>query len=157
MNVRLATPADVPAIQALERQAETAAHWSVDSYHSIFAHGGVERTVLVFDNQGFVRGFIVARVVGDEWDIENIVVEKPLRRTGIASALIRDLIHRARAQSARRMLLEVRQSNAPARKFYDDLGFVECGRRPGYYQAPEEDAICYQLELNGGGSKTPGP
>jgi ribosomal-protein-alanine N-acetyltransferase len=118
-------------------------------------HGGVARTVLVFDIEGSVRGFIVARVLGDDCDIENIVVEKPLRRKGIASALLRELIQHARAQRARHILLEVRQSNAPAQKFYDNLGFVECGRRPSYYQDPEEDAICYRLELDRGGSWTP--
>ncbi len=39
-KVRLATPADVPALMALERRAATAAHWSREQYEDIFARGG---------------------------------------------------------------------------------------------------------------------
>ena len=154
MNVRLATPADLPAIQALEKQADTAAHWGKEIYASLFAGGGVKRIVLVADHDGSVSGFIVARVIADEWEIENVVVAVNLRRRGIASALIRNLVDHARAQHVNQILLEARQSNGSARALYANAGFVECGRRKSYYQDPEEDAICYRLELSHNSSKS---
>jgi ribosomal-protein-alanine N-acetyltransferase len=147
LNIRLATAADIPAIQALEKQAETAAHWSDDIYRSLFVRGSVQRIVLVAEHNGSVPAFIVARVVGDEWEIENVAVDAQQRRRGIASALIHDLVERAHSENARWILLEVRQSNASARGFYRTAGFLECGRRGKYYQDPEEDAVCYRLEL----------
>ena len=148
MNVRLATPADIPAIQALEKQADTAAHWSNAIYRSLFVQGGVKRIVLVVDQNGSISAFLVARLAADEWEIENIVVASDLRRRGIASALLHELLQRACAASAQQILLEVRRSNASARAFYAKAGFVECGRRGQYYQGPEEDAICYSLKLS---------
>ena len=47
------------------------------------------------------------------------------------------------------MVLEVRESNEEARIFTGHLGFVEEGRRPGYYADPVEDAILMKLKLGG--------
>ena len=155
MRVRVATPADIPAIQKLEKQADTAAHWSGGIYHGLFAAASVERISLVADDNAGISAFIVARTVGDEWEIENVVVEMSRRRRGIASALMDDLMERARARGVARVLLEVRHSNTSARELYIKVGFVECGRRARYYQNPEEDAICYRLEVRYGHGKSP--
>lgn len=148
MNLRLATAADIPAIRALEKGADTAAHWSDEIYHNLFAPGGLRRILLVADNNNSISGFVVATAVGDEWEIENIAVERHLRRRGVASALIQNLVERAHAEGAHQIWLEVRQSNTPAREFYTKLGFIQIGRRVSYYQHPEEDAVCYRLNTD---------
>ena len=43
-----------------------------------------------------------------------------------------------------RLLLEVRVSNAPAIALYEKLGFSPLGVRPGFYEAPREDALIMQ-------------
>lgn len=148
LNIRLATPSDISAIQDLEKQADTAAHWSDDNYSSLFAADGARRIVLVAEYDGSISGFIVVRAVEDEWEMENVVVGLNLRGRGIASALIHNLVERACQAHVQQILLEVRQSNACARTLYGKTGFVECGRRERYYRDPEEDAICYQLEVS---------
>lgn len=45
--------------------------------------------------------------------------------------------------------LEVRESNRTARRLYKSVGFVELGRRPNYYQNPQEDAILMKGDLHG--------
>jgi ribosomal-protein-alanine N-acetyltransferase len=45
------------------------------------------------------------------------------------------------------MELEVRASSAGAIALYTGLGFVEAGRRPGYYAEPKDDAVLMRLEL----------
>jgi len=154
LTVRLATPGDIPAIQTLEKEADTAAHWSDDIYRSIFAAAAIERVLLVADHNGSISGFIVARVVSHEWEIENVVVATTRRRRGVASALMQNLVERARAKFAHQIMLEVRESNISARSLYAKHGFVECGGRERYYQDPAEDAVCYRLELS---SKFPQP
>jgi ribosomal-protein-alanine N-acetyltransferase len=47
----------------------------------------------------------------------------------------------------REVLLEVRESNQAARAFYASLGFVDDGRRRGYYADPVEDAVLLRLRL----------
>ena len=44
--------------------------------------------------------------------------------------------------------LEVRPSNTAAVALYSSHGFVEIGRRKGYYAAEGEDAIVMHLEID---------
>ena len=141
---RTATLADVPAILALERQAIGASHWTVEQYHKL-VEGGV---VLVAEEGGKLCGFIGAHAVAGEWEIENVAVAAELVRRGVGTELVRRLIERARSEAAA-ILLEVRESNLPARGLYEKQGFREVGRRRGYYADPVEDAILYSLRFDG--------
>ena len=40
-----------------------------------------------------------------------------------------------------KVLLDVRESNEAARRFYEKSGFSEDGVRPKFYSDPEEDAV----------------
>jgi ribosomal-protein-alanine N-acetyltransferase len=144
MNIRPATPADVPAMMALERRAATAAHWSEGDYLRLFLPSGGDRLALVLEEEE-VEAFIVARGVETEWEIENIAVAGPARRRGLGAHLLVELLDRARAAGARNIFLEVRESNRAARGLYERWAFVESGRRKCYYHQPDEDAILYRF------------
>ena len=148
VTIRSAALNDVPAIQALEQQAPTAAHWTSAQYEKLLSNG----IVLVAEQAGHLRGFLCAQSVAGEWEIENVVVATEFQRRGIANALVRALIERVTNQKAQSVLievhLEVRESNAPARRLYEKHGFREVGCRRGYYSSPLEDAILYALQLN---------
>jgi ribosomal-protein-alanine acetyltransferase len=146
LKLRTATSADIPAIVALERQSGSAAHWSDQNYHSIFT-GGPRRLVLIMESNHDAVAFAVARILGAEWEIENIVVAARIRRQGIASQLICELTDRARAEGAEQILLEVRESNFAARALYEKSGFAQSGCRNRYYSDPEENAICYSKQI----------
>jgi ribosomal-protein-alanine acetyltransferase len=146
-KIRTATPADMEAIAALERLSETSAHWSEEKYRSLFASGAPRRLVLVIADLERIAGFAVARIVGEEWELENIAVDASLRRKGIASSLLSELRARAQAEGAERILLEVRESNCAARALYEKASFTRSASRKSYYRDPREDAICYLLEL----------
>jgi ribosomal-protein-alanine acetyltransferase len=140
---RSATFNDVPAILAIEQQAPSAAHWAPEQYRALVSSG----FVLLAEQAGKLCGFVCAKEVAGEWEIENVVVAAEFLRCGIAYALIRALIQRAQSEAASAVLLEVRQSNLPARRLYEKHGFRETGRRRAYYRDPEEDAILYALRF----------
>jgi len=147
MLIRAAVPQDIPQIMTLAGSSETAAHWSAREYDALFAPEAPERVTLVrCERTGVIAGFVVARC-GEEWEIENVVVKPELRRQGIGRELIREVIRQARERGAKDVFLEVRESNAAARALYAELGFNEQGRRRGYYQNPEEDAVVLRLRL----------
>jgi ribosomal-protein-alanine acetyltransferase len=139
--IRSAALKDVPAILALERQAPSAAHWTAAQYNELVNSG----VVLVAEETGKLWGFICAKAVLGEWEIENVVVAAEFLRRGVASELMRGLIQRAKSEAAPVIRLEVRESNLPARALYVRHGFREAGRRRSYYSGPAEDAILYSL------------
>jgi ribosomal-protein-alanine N-acetyltransferase len=147
MRVRPGTPEDIPSLIGLERQSASAAHWSDDSYRRIFDQGIAVRNVLVMDDEGLIRGFLIARITGEECEVENIVVASSNQRCGLGSKLMQELIGVARGQGATSVLLDVRESNVAARSLYEKCGFVISGRRKSYFADPVEDAALYTLTL----------
>jgi ribosomal-protein-alanine acetyltransferase len=135
--IRSAGLNDVPTILAIEQQSPSAAHWTSEQYKKLVT-GGV---VLVAEEAGKLCGFICAKAIAGEWEIENVVVAAEFLRRGIANELVRALIQRAENEAASAILLEVRESNLPARGLYEKHGFREMRRRRGYYRDPMEDAI----------------
>jgi [ribosomal protein S18]-alanine N-acetyltransferase len=141
--IRSARLDDLPAILATERQAASAAHWPADEYERLLKAG----VVLVAEQAGKLCGFVSAKAVAGEWEIENFVVATEFLRQGIANQLMRALIEQAEKGAASRILLEVRESNQPARRLYEKHAFREVGRRHQYYNNPLEDAILYARPL----------
>ena len=61
--------------------------------------------------------------------------------------LTETLVKELRAAGSEALLLEVRESNAPAIGLYEKMGFVSVGVRPNYYFKPKENAIIMRKEL----------
>jgi ribosomal-protein-alanine acetyltransferase len=146
LQIHPATSADVPVLLALEREAPTAAHWSLKQYET--ALRGSERLVLVLEEGPIIQGFLVARVVSREWELENIVISAQSQRQGHGTHLLRELLDYARGKGAESITLEVRESNLAAQALYAKCGFSLAGRRPRYYREPEENALLYRLTLS---------
>ena len=141
--IRAAALNDVPAILAIEQQSPSAAHWTSEQYNKLVGSG----VVMVAEEAGQLRGFVCAKAVAGEWEIENVVVAAGFLRRGIADELVGELIRRAKNEAASAILLEVRESNLPARALYEKRGFRETGRRRAYYSDPAEGAILYALRF----------
>jgi len=146
VKIRLATAADIPAIIALDRNTQSAAHWSEAAYRDIFKPGTATRISLVGErNHGSLLGFVIARINSEDCELENIVVADGVQRQGIGSGLVQALKAEVQRQGATRIFLEVRESNSPARALYEKCGFQIIGHRSSYYSGPAEDAILYTL------------
>jgi ribosomal-protein-alanine N-acetyltransferase len=153
MPLRAATAADIPLLIELERECPTAAHWGEEQYAELFRTGGSERLVvgvpaaLTGKDETGLLGFLVARHVAPEWELENIVVAPAARRQGVGQRLLGALLTKARETGSRELFLEVRESNAAARGLYEKAGFKEAGRRKSYYANPLEDAVLYRRKI----------
>jgi len=146
--IRSAALNDVPAILAIEQQAPGAAHWTAEQYQKLVGSGVVLVAEDAAEEAGQLCGFVCAKAVAGDWEIENVVVAAAFLRRGIANELLRNLIQRAAGEAASAILLEVRESNLPARRLYEKHGFREVGRRREYYRDPMEDAILYALRFD---------
>ena len=97
-------------------------------------------------------GFVLCRIVLDEAEILTLAVRPEARRLGLASRLTRAAADLAAEGGAAQLFLEVAEDNAAARALYGGLGFVQTGRRRGYYaraEGPPADALLLVLNLAG--------
>jgi ribosomal-protein-alanine N-acetyltransferase len=69
----------------------------------------------------------------------NIAVDPPLRRRGLATALLQAMLERGGLEEP--YTLEVRPTNGPAIALYERFGFRSAGTRPRYYRDTGEDAM----------------
>ena len=95
-------------------------------------------------------GFALYRVAADEAELLTVSVLPEARRAGRGRALLAASEAGARAAGAKRLFLEVGESNAPARALYAGAGYREVGRRKGYYGLADgrrDDALVLEKAL----------
>jgi len=147
-------PADLrwdadPAPEALARlDAECFPQvWDADTYRQeLDSPFGACWAIRVGDSPE-ASGWILCRVITAEAEILRIGIRPSERNRGLGRALLRGALARLAANGVARVFLEVRESNAEARRLYSSAGFGETGRRRSYYQEPEEDAVVMSLEF----------
>jgi ribosomal-protein-alanine N-acetyltransferase len=84
--------------------------------------------------------FAIARDTGADAELLSIASLPGVRRQGWARAALRGVVRMAAARRHERMLLEVSVANSGAMALYSAEGFVEIGRRRGYYNEPSGPA-----------------
>ena len=135
----------------IERQSPTTAHWTEQQYQYLLADDSPspQRLALIAQEvaTAAILGFLVARHLAPEWELENIVVAPEARKKGIGTRLLTEWLSRALETNSETVFLEVRESNTTARQLYEALGFQETGRRKDYYSGPTEDAILYRKTI----------
>ena len=94
-----------------------------------------------------LAGYVVGRLATDELHINNIAVRDEYRRTGLATALLSQVLNEAKTYKAAKAYLEVRASNTAAQSLYEKCGFCVVGRRRNYYSNPPEDALIMSAEV----------
>lgn len=95
---------------------------------------------MVAEKEGRVIGCAGYICLGDEADIDKVVVDERYRGQGIADSLMEALFAEGERLGVTAYTLEVRVGNRPAISLYEKHGFVSEGIRPGFYDKPKEDA-----------------
>ncbi|MCY7378283.1 MAG: ribosomal protein S18-alanine N-acetyltransferase [Gemmatimonadaceae bacterium] len=154
LTVRRCVPADLDAMASIER-VSFSDPWSFETLSA--AHALRHMRVLVAEESGrasgeggaapVLVGYVLALVMADEGEIADVAVAPDARGRGVARALLDQIILDMVADGVRALYLEVRESNAAARGLYRSLDFVQVGRRRGYYQHPNEDALLLRRDL----------
>ncbi len=142
--IREASTDDVPAVARIERESFSDP-WPAASFLDLV--GRAEVIFLVAEGgNGEVAGYAIVYVADMDADLANIAVRTARRGSGLGRQLLRAAREAARGRGVRVLFLEVRESNAAARRLYSGEGFVEVGRRSRYYVRPVEDALILRLE-----------
>ena len=86
-------------------------------------------------------------MVLDEGEITNVSVAEDARRRGVGRLLVQTMLDKMRAAGLTMIHLEVRKSNIPAIRLYEEFFFVQDGERKNYYEEPTEDAVLMSCTL----------
>ena len=103
----------------------------------------------VVDLDGRIVGMVVAWLIVDEIHIATFAIHPDFRKQGIGKKLLSHTLMSAKEEGSVSSFLEVREGNEIALEMYRQFGFVESGRREGYYKNNDETAILMTLESLG--------
>lgn len=142
--IRLATTADLPAVAVLERALFAADAWDDAALRAELDGPGRRFVVAEADRMHGLAGYAISMSLGDVVDLQRIGVHPHHQRSGLASALLHDLLRHP--GEADRMLLEVAADNRAAIAFYTRAGFREIDVRTRYYR-DGSDALVMQRAL----------
>ncbi len=88
-----------------------------------------------------VVGYTCLWHLDDQMEVANFAVSPDHRRRGVGQTIIKRILWEAKQRGCKSIVLSVRESNKAAFNLYTKFGFVEAGRRKGYYRSPPEDAL----------------
>lgn len=129
---------DLPEVIEIER-ASFQLPWSESAFRALMRRD--DTTLFAARRQGRVVGYAVVWFAAEEGELGDIAVRPQARRAGIGRRLLEAVQRESRRRGARRVFLQVRESNEAARRLYETSNFRESGRRSGYYRFPPEDAV----------------
>ncbi len=141
------TPRDVDAVLRVE-QAAYAFPWSRVNFVDSLAASHVCQTLR--DARGSVLGYFVVLPGFEEMHLLNLTVAPGEQGRGLGRFLLGAIVQLCQSCAARKLWLEVRQSNLRAQQIYERFGFQPRAVRKGYYPAAlgrREDAIVMSLKI----------
>lgn len=144
IRFRKLTEDDIEQVAKLE-QENFADAWSVSSIRETFLQA--QALIAVAEVEGKIVGYCILYHVLDEGEIARIAVSNSFRRQGIGQGILDFVFQYCREEQVRRLLLDVRESNRNARKFYEQYGFMEDGIRKAFYDNPKEDAVLMSITI----------
>lgn len=148
-----ATPPDRPvalrparaedaAVLARVDAATSTQPWSEATFRTELDHPD-RSYVVACRGDGEVVGYAGLAFIAGDAHVMGIAVLPSAQRRGCARLLL-TAVCRAAADADAAMTLEVRPSNAVARHLYRSTGFIEAGRRRGYYPDGEDALILWR-------------
>ena len=144
-TIRPMREADLGQVLSIEREAYEFP-WSREIFRNCLRVG---YGCLVLETDGVVNAYGMLQIAAGKSRLLNLCVRRKLHGRGLGRRLLTFLIEVARSHRADTLRLEVRPSNAAARRLYGAMGFTQVGVSRGYYPARtgREDAMILALVL----------
>ena len=113
--------------------------WTSTGIYETFCQN--QAFVGVAECDGEIVGYCIIYYVMDEAEIARVAVDEKVRRQGVGRGLLDYICECCKIKNINRLLLDVRERNEGARRFYEQYGFVVDGIRKNFYDQPKENAI----------------
>jgi len=99
------------------------------------------------DRHNEIAGYLTYWIIAGELEVHKISVKEDLRKSGIASRLMAEMIRLSQREGVSLCSLEVSRSNEGAKRLYEKFGFEVTDIRPHYYAESGEDAMILCADL----------
>ncbi|WP_341894250.1 tRNA (adenosine(37)-N6)-threonylcarbamoyltransferase complex dimerization subunit type 1 TsaB [Ferrovibrio terrae] len=137
LNIRMVGADHAAVLAALHADAFASGHsseaWTEPNLRELLAMPGALALLGVTDGDQ-PAGFILLRQAADEAEVITLAVHPRQQRRGVARRLLNVGLDKMAGLGATQCFLEVAEDNAPARALYQAAGFIDVGRRSGYYR-----------------------
>jgi tRNA threonylcarbamoyl adenosine modification protein YeaZ/ribosomal-protein-alanine acetyltransferase len=137
--IRPMTEADIEVISAIESRVFSMP-WKPADFREMITAEFAHYYVAVVDEK--LVGAVGMRNIAGDGQITNILVDIPFRRRGIGRKMLKHMLDELTGE-VETFSLEVRAGNIAAINLYQSMGFELSGRRPGFYEKPDEDALLF--------------
>ncbi len=146
--IRKMTVEDLEQVVAID-QISFSLPWPPRSYYFEVTDNPASRC-WVAEQDGKIIAMMVAWFIVDEIHIATIATHPDFRKQGVGEDLLARTLQFAKEEGAIASFLEARESNEAAIHMYRKFGYVESGRREGYYADNGEAAILMTLTMGAG-------
>jgi len=140
MEIREMKGTDIDAVVAIEEQ-NFRDPWTPTIFKDELSQSS--RTYYVAEMNGRVIGYMGMIWILDEGHITNVAVDTAFHGHGYGRELMKVVADLAFEKGMKSLTLEVRASNKRAIHVYEQLGFVNEGVRPKYYEGKEDAYIMW--------------
>lgn len=139
---------DLKQILAIERLCQPAP-WTGAQFEAELAKPYSHLLVMTDDEtDSEIVGFIIYWKMMDEAEILDLCVHPQYQRQGFAQRMVRQVVSEALRDGLKRVLLDVRKSNAGAISLYQNLGFTVRQVRKQFY-SNGEDGYTMAVDMSG--------
>lgn len=138
VNIRTMTLDDIEQVYSIE-ESIFSIPWSKTSFENSINSKGT--LFIVAEKENEIIGYLGIYFFSEDADISNVAVKKEYRKKHIGRALLEYVLVEAKIRGVKNVTLEVRETNVPAIRLYESMGFHEAGIRKNYYKEPTENAL----------------
>lgn len=135
---------DISAVAQCEARifADASSAGAIDALFDMGAIG------VLAEKDGEICGYAYCADALGEAELLRIAVMPELRGEGLGAAILKEMHIALKENGISRVLLEVRESNLPARTLYKSFGYREDGKRRNFYSNPREDAVLMSKDID---------
>ena len=125
--------------------------WTIQEFEIFLSDPKNSPIFISLNKRGKMAGFAIIKKAGSEAELLSIVVNKKWRSKGVGRTLLKALIDDLFNSSVEELFLEVDENNKSAIHLYKNFGFLEVGKREGYYRlknGKKTSALVMALKLD---------
>ena len=150
VHIRWMIRRDMPEVLEIEKTSFEFP-WSEEDFIRCLRQRDCIGTVAEYDDR--VLGFMIYELHKNHIHVLDFAVRPDVRRRGIGSQMVQKLKGKLSQQRLKRVILEIRETNLDALKFFKVSGFVATDINRNFYNETDEDAIVMTYHF--GKSKLP--